>query len=239
MRAGRVVVAWAYSGVLLAFTLPGTAAAQPPSEQPSSASARAGGAELGVGYGLLVGSGPGSITSTTRARTPAIGGSIELDAGWRALPALTVGVWGFGAQFSEAVAHPSPADGYAAGAGVQGTVHFRPDATDADPWLMVGAGWRAEWLRFVSDGVTTEQGIDLVRAHAGVDLRVSPTLALGPMVGGSLSTSLSEETESGRWHPTPVAKLNAFVLAGIRATLDVPLQRARPTRTAREVVLPP
>jgi hypothetical protein len=221
-----MVVAWASAA---AFAVARTAGAQAGSEpQPSGASAAAGGAEVAVGFGLLAGSGAGSVYRTARARTPGTGGSIELDAGWRALPELAVGVWGFGAQLSEAVARPSPADVFAAGAGIQGTVHFRPAATDYDPWLMVGSGWRAEWLNFPYDGVTAEQGMELVRAHAGVDLRVWPTLALGPMVGASLTTYVLESTEGGPWHAIPGPRWNAFVVAGVRATLDVPLKTNAP-----------
>jgi hypothetical protein len=236
MHAGRVVGAGVF---LAAFALTRTAAAQAGFQpQPWAANTAAAGAEVGVGFGLLASSGAGSTYSTTRARAPAIGGSIELDAGWLALPQLAVGVWGFGAQLSEAVARPSPADVFEAGAGIQGTLHLRPYATDYDPWLMVGSGWRAQWFSFPHDGVTTEQGMELVRVQAGVDLRASPTLALGPMVGASLSTYVLEATEGGPWHAIPGPRLNGFVVAGVRATLDLPLPTTRAVRPAREAALP-
>jgi hypothetical protein len=101
------------------------------------------------------------------------------------------------------VARPSPADVFEAGAGIAGTRHFRPDATEGDPWLLIGSGWRAQWFSFPYDGVTAEQGMDLLRAHVGVDLRATPTIALGPMIGGSLSAYVLEAAAGGPGTQSP------------------------------------
>jgi hypothetical protein len=231
MRGKRMAIAVASFGAL---ALARNAAAQVPSEprRPSGADT-AGFAEVGLGLGLVAGSGAGSTYGTTRVQTPGIGGAIELDAGWRVLPELAVGVWGFGSRLSEAATPPSPADAYTAGAGIQGTWHFRPDAPDFDPWLMVGSGWKARWLDFRSDGVTAEHGMDVARLQVGVDLRLSATVALGPMIGASLSTYLLEATAGGPWHAIRAPRFDAFGVAGVRGTFDVAPRRTPPPVSAR------
>jgi hypothetical protein len=234
MRGGPTTVATVALASLAALALPQTAAGQPVEPVRPTAGPVAGGAEIGIGWSVLAGSGAISMSDGARARAAGVGGALELDAGWRALPALTVGAWGFGAQLSESAARPSTAGVYTAGAGIQGTWHFRPGAPDYDPWLLVGAGWRGQWLNFLSDGVTAEHGLEAVRVQAGVNLRVLPTVALSPVVGGSLSTYLTESAQSGPWRAISSSRWDAFVVAGVRATIDIPVVARPAATTARE-----
>jgi hypothetical protein len=184
--------------------------------------------ELGIGAGAVDGWSVLEATTAPHARVPGGGGAVELSGGWRAAPHLAIGVWGFGAQLSETPALPSTAGAYAAGAGAEGTWHFRPGATDADPWVSLGSGWRALWLTFLSDGTTAQHGIELARVRVGVDLRATPGIALGPVVGASVATVVTEEVQGGPWHLVPATRLDTFVFAGVRATVDVPLHRRPP-----------
>jgi hypothetical protein len=184
--------------------------------------------ELGVGAGATGGWGTFGTSNVAPIRTPGGGGALELEPSWRALPVLGVGVYGWGAQLSETAALPSPGDALQAGAGIQGTLHFAPSAPKLDPWLSLGSGWRGQWLDYVGPGSIAQNGWDFVRARAGVDARVSPTLALAPVVGASLTRYYTEQFPGVPWSSIPSAGLDVYVFAGVRATLDYALHPRRP-----------
>jgi hypothetical protein len=182
--------------------------------------------ELGISGGFA--DGWGSLNSPTPGgvRVPGSGGQLEIDAGVRVLPNLALGAYGFGGQLSDSAAIPITADVFAAGAGLQGTVHLRPAARDADPWLSLGAGWRGQYLSFQGgNGYIAQDGVDMFRARVGVDLRVSPTLALSPVLGASLSTFVTESIQGAPWTSLHGFPVNTFVFGGVRATLDIPFER--------------
>lgn len=221
---------WTVPVLLEATTLAPELLAQELPVAPAGATGRA--IEIGIGGGFTDGWGNLTSASPPAVRLPGAGGQLELDAGLRVLPSLAVGAYGFGAQLSETAALPTTADVFQAGAGLQGTLHFRPSATDADPWLSLGAGWRGQWLTYVGDhGFTAQNGIDMLRARVGLDMRVSPTLALSPVLGVSLSTFVTQSVLGSPWSSTGPFLLDTFVFAGVRATIDLPLERrpGRPT----------
>jgi hypothetical protein len=80
--------------------------------------------------------------------------------------------------------------------------------------------------------------LELLPAGAGLDRRASPSIALGPMIGGSLSAYVLEATAGGPWHAIPGPRLNAFAVAGVRATLDIPLPTTRLPRTTAAATMP-
>ncbi len=197
------------------------AAAQPEPPPPAPVGAHGGVAELGVNFGFVDAFGDVSTQTPAHQRTAGFGGTIELDAGWRLSAPLALGVFGFGTQLSQTPAAPWSADVYEAGAGVAATWHIRPSATDYDPWIAIGSGWRAQWLAYLSDSTTTQHGVEMLRARVGVDLRASPSVALSPVLGASLSTFLVEEVQGGAWRAISSPAVNTFVFAGVRATVDL------------------
>lgn len=225
-------IAWAMLVVLAASVFASEALAQEVPEPSVAASGRS--FELGFsggvsdGWGILT---SGSPPSPPSVRTAGAGGQLELDAGLRVVPRLTLGVYGFGAQLSETAAYPSSADAFTAGAGLQGTVHFLP-ARYINPWVSLGGGWRGQWLTYAQGGFTALDGVDFFRARVGANLHVSPTVALSPVVGASLSTFLVEQVPgTTTWTKVQTLTMNTFIFVGARATLDFPLERrpARPT----------
>jgi hypothetical protein len=219
MRAGL-------HGCVAAALILSSAAAAHAQEVPAEApmGARGNAFELGLAGGLLQGYGPASAGGAGAVLNPGTGGALEADLGWRASSNLAIGVWGHGAQLgvTGAQAPPAiPASLYEAGAGLGGTWHFRPSATDFDPWVSLGTGWRGQWFGYGNGGTYAEHGLELARGRVGLDVRVSRTVAIGPVIGGSMDAYLTQELPSGRWVAVSGRPVAGSLFAGIRGTLDV------------------
>lgn len=223
MRAGRLVRIAALAALAVVASTPAFAQ-EVSSPAPVGATGHA--IELGVGGAWT--DGWGTMDRSTRGpnRVPGMGGALQLDLGARVLPWLTIGAYGFGAQLSIIPAVPAAATAYQAGAGLAGTWHMRP-AAQTDPWLAIGAGWRGQWLAFLNGNATAQHGMDFLNARAGVDLRVSPSVALSPVLGAALGSYFLQEIHGGPWQAVGRPGLDTYVFAGLRATLDVPT-RTRP-----------
>jgi hypothetical protein len=211
---------------MLALALPVPVFAQ--EAPPPRASVGAGGhaVELGVSAGATYGWGTLGNSNVGATVNPGAGGALELEPSWRALPFLAVGAYGWGAQLGATAALPSPGYVLQAGAGVQGTVHLVPAASDLDPWLSLGSGWRGQWLNNLS-GSLSQDGWEIVRARAGLDSRINPGLALGPVIGASLTRYYTQELPGGSFMGVSPG-LDVYVFAGVRATLDYALHPRRP-----------
>jgi hypothetical protein len=149
--------------------------------------------EIGVVTGYAQGGGKlgGAAGSLEDISGP--GGSVEVDLGYRILPELGIGAYGTYARFANGDSISSSTDVLGASAGVQATWHFRPERS-VDPWLSLGTGWKGLWLNPASGKVTSLQGLDLARLQLGVDYRVSKDMAIAPVVGGTLSMFLAEDS---------------------------------------------
>jgi hypothetical protein len=103
--------------------------------------------------------------------------------------------------YSSSGLYPSSANNttwtFGTSAGVQANYHF---GTSARPWIGLGTGWHGYWLS-QDGGTTAYQGLDLVRLQLGLDVPVTPSFTLAPVLGVTLSTFLSQKTPSGA--PTP------------------------------------
>jgi outer membrane protein W len=159
----------------------------------------------------------------------------EVDIGYRANPHLMVGAYGSATQFNAndrltQVFTPGT-DVRTATAGVQANWHFRPYRA-VDPWVGLGAGYRGFWVIPERGGITTRQGLDLARFRAGVDYRLSPEVALGPIVGVDASMLLSEKLPGAAGYTgIPNRTVTGFVFAGIGGRFDM-LGYAEPANVA-------
>lgn len=182
-------------------------------QQGVPAPARAFELTVGTGYtqpfGLLR-SGVG-FPSVARA-----GIGIDIAAGYRMTPH-----WGIslGGQYQELIAEQADATrGAAATAAVQ--YHLAP-TTRLDPWLELGAGYRALWSVPQNNGpVVLNHGFQLVRARIGFDLRASPDVAFGPVIGADLTTFLWEDI-SGDNRAISNPAVSTFVFAGLQGRFDM------------------
>jgi len=98
-------------------------------------------------------------------------------------------------------------------AGLEGQYHFLPSRR-SDPWVGLGFGWRGYW----SDrglGSYGLQGLDLARVRVGVDYRLTPTFAAGPVLGITATDMLRASPPQGTgYSEADGRKVNTFVFAG-------------------------
>jgi hypothetical protein len=150
------------------------------------------------------------------------GGAIQLGAGYRLIPQLTLGVYGSGAMFARADEAEQSTKAYSAAAGVQADWHFIPAGHEVDPWLSLGTGWRGYWAH-TDQGTNSMQGMELAKLQIGVDYRVDESLALSPVVGVDLSTFFAQSTPAAEaFHNISNPNVNTFVFAGLQGRFDVP-----------------
>jgi hypothetical protein len=182
--------------------------------------------ELGAGAGFAQAWSPATGGRTGRVLTTGAGAALSLDLGYRASANLGIGIWGEGAELGATVLRPVASSLYAAAAGIGGTWHFRPRASDVDPWVALGTGWRGQWFGYQGGGTYSEHGLEMARARVGVDLRVSPSIAIGPVAGGAVDLFLTQQVPGGPWIRVASSKLAESLFAGVRGTFDVPLHQA-------------
>ncbi|HEX7839910.1 MAG TPA: hypothetical protein VF469_20680 [Kofleriaceae bacterium] len=146
--------------------------------------------EVALGGGYTQGAGGAGVIGSIEDVTGP-GGTIEVQLGYRASPKFGAGVFGTVARFRHGDAIGDGSRAYGATAGVQAVWHGS-DTRSIDPWISVGAGWRGLWLERAGVQRSSMQGIELVRVQLGVDYRLTPRLAVAPVVAASLSVFLVE-----------------------------------------------
>jgi hypothetical protein len=150
------------------------------------------------------------------------GGAVQLGAGYRLIPQLTLGLYGSGAMFARADEAEPSTKVYSAAAGVQADWHFIPGGHEFDPWLSLGTGWRGYWAH-TDQGTNSMQGMELAKLQIGVDYRVDEWLALSPVVGVDLSTFFTQSTPAaGAFHNISNPDVNTFLFAGLQGRFDIP-----------------
>jgi hypothetical protein len=159
---------------------------------------------------------------------------IGLGLGYRIHEYWSVGLIG---QYNEI----NPAGGIDGGnvrggfAGVDATYHFAPYRR-VDPFLSFGAGYRVLWTN--PPGALnnfTRHGVQLARAAVGLDLRVSPDVAIAPFVGADLNMFLFEDAEATGNRNLSDPRFNTFVQGGLQGRFDIGGRRVIPA--ASDVVV--
>ena len=95
--------------------------------------------ELGIGAGYAQGAGKLGGGMNNLEDVASAGGAVEIDAGARIIPNLSVGLYGTFSQSAKGDQLPSSTDVYSASAGIQAAWHFRP-STSVDPFVNLGTG---------------------------------------------------------------------------------------------------
>lgn len=176
--------------------------------------------ELAVGGGYTQGAGgAGVIGSIQDVAGP--GGTIELQLGYRMTSRLVAGAYGNVARFRHGDAIGDGSRAWGASAGVQAAWHSS-DSRAVDPWVSVGAGWRGLWIERPGMQRTSMQGIELLRIQLGIDYRVTPHLAVAPVIAASLSTFLVENAVmADDFTPILDKRLNLYGFAGCIGRFDL------------------
>jgi hypothetical protein len=177
--------------------------------------------EIGVGGGYTQGAGDVGKSAATVHDLSGPGATVELKVGYRVIPSLAFGAYGSLAQFSAGDTLADGTDVRSATAGVFADWHFRPDRS-VDPWLGLSSGWRGLWLVPDSGKNTSLQGWEIVRLQAGLDYRISPEVAIAPVVGAGLNVFLShDDPTTTDYQNVTDPRANVFFFGGLQARFDV------------------
>jgi hypothetical protein len=149
--------------------------------------------EIAVATGYTQGGGKLGGTLGNLEDVAGPGGTVEVDLGYRLIPQLTVGVYGTLSKHQHGDAIAGDTNLLAATAGLQAAWHFRSDAA-IDPWVSLGTGWRSLWLSPENGKVTSLQGFELARLQIGADYRITKDIAISPVIGGSVSMFVSQDS---------------------------------------------
>jgi hypothetical protein len=209
----------------ISLFVPGIAFAQPESSETTTGfdhpvPAVKNAVEIGVAVGYTqgggkLGGGMGNLEDVSHQ-----GGTVELSLGYRILPQLSVGAYGSFAQYSRGDAIDSNTDVLGATAGIQTAWHIRP-ARSVDPWLSFGAGWKSLWFSPSNGSTTSLQGIELARLQLGVDYRLSKDIAIAPVIGGSISTFVSQDMTMANQTEINDKKVSLTGFAGLSGRFDL------------------
>jgi hypothetical protein len=178
------------------------------------------GLELAVGGGYTQGfggaGGAGSLEEVTGA-----GGSVEVQVGLRASPRFSLGVYGTLARFERGEAMGIGSRALGATAGIQAAWHARPSRSLA-PWISVGAGWRGLWLAPNDAANSSVHGLEVVRVQLGVDYRITPGLAITPVIGAGASVFVLEDAVMpGDFTAVHGRQLGAYGFTGVLGRFDL------------------
>ena len=171
--------------------------------------------ELKVGTGYTQGFGmvaPGQgIPSVAGA-----GIGVHVDTDYRMTPHASVGIQGEYQEFRSEL--NTAARGVTGNIGV--TVHGAP-FSHGDPWLRLGTGYRLLWS-VDPPGVPTTllHGFELAKATLGYDVRVSPDIALAPVVGADLNLFVWQD-QAGTNTQLSSAQVGMFIFAGVQGRFDM------------------
>ncbi|HEX3765910.1 MAG TPA: hypothetical protein VHW23_44740 [Kofleriaceae bacterium] len=148
------------------------------------------------------------------------GGTVELQLGYRLSSTFGVGAYGTVARFRHGDAIGDGSRAYGATAGLQAVWHSS-DTRSIDPWLSVGAGWRGLWVNRIGAQPSSMQGIELLRLQLGIDYRLSPHLAIAPVISASVSTFLVENAVMpDEFTQVQDKRLNLYGFAGVLGRFD-------------------
>lgn len=181
--------------------------------------APSGAAELTVGggytqgFGQVTKGGANNINDLANA-----GGAVEVGLSSRMTPYTSVGVTGAYEQYSTGRTLDTESSARGASFGLNAQYHFAPYRR-ADPWVKLGVGYRLLWQNPSLGPNVLYHGFELAKAQIGVDVRVSPMLAIGPMVGADLNLLLWQRA-GGENTRIEDPRVNTFVFAGLQARFD-------------------
>ena len=175
--------------------------------------------ELAVGGGYAQGVGGAGSAGNLEDMTGA-GGTVEVQLGLRVTPTFSIAGYGTLARFQPGDAMTGGGRAHAATAGLQVAWHAR-ESRSVDPWISVGAGWRGLWLSPNAASSSSAHGVELVRVQLGVDYRISPTVAITPVIGASASMFLVEDGPMSDLTSIHDKQLDLYGFTGVLGRFDI------------------
>jgi hypothetical protein len=149
------------------------------------------------------------------------GGGGELKLGFRAIAPLTIGVfggcWPLGSSDVTAMSGTSTT----ATAGLFADWHFRVDRSVV-PWVGLSTGWRGFWVLPDEGDTTSMHGLEIARLQLGVDYRLTPGIAIAPMIGASMAMFLTQEAPgTSGYERVSGSQVTFFFFGGLQARFDL------------------
>jgi hypothetical protein len=175
--------------------------------------------EIAVGGGYTQGVGGAGSAGQLEDITGA-GGTAEVQLGLRVTPTFSIGAYGTLARFQPGDAMTTGGRAHAATAGLQAIWHAR-ESRSLDPWISVGAGWRGLWLSPKDAASSSAYGAELVRVQLGVDYRISPSVAITPVIGASASVFVVEGGPMTDLSSIDDKELNLYGFTGLLGRFDI------------------
>jgi hypothetical protein len=167
--------------------------------------------EIGLGFGSAQGYGH---AESGGPRLDDMGIGADVSVGWRINPRWMVGVYSSSALYP---AMEGGASTVGTAAGVQANYHF---SSKLRPWVGLGAGWHGYWISYQGER-KAYQGADLARLQLGVDVPITPSFSVEPLLGLTLATFAPQKNLAGSASDARSSSLSVFVLIGALARFDL------------------
>jgi hypothetical protein len=182
-------------------------------------------AAQGLPFGKVDGSPGDSLNQTFAFATPLI-----VDVGYRVDPKLSIGVYGSYAFASSArvLRDDCSALGVRCATadirlGLEAQVHSS-SARVWDPWIGLGSGYERAEINTTS-GQSSISGWEILHVDAGIDLRPSNAVGLGPFVTWTLGQYDYESLPGQGVKAVTDRNFHEWLLVGVRGTLDIQVGR--------------
>jgi hypothetical protein len=172
------------------------------------------------GFGMLTPS-----RSVNDVATAGIG--VALDADYRIDPRWSIGLQGEYQEFANNPAVNFATRGLATNVGA--TYHGSP-FVHGDPWVRLAAGYRLLWEVSGAGGPPNSlvHGFQVAKATLGYDVRLSPAVAISPLIGADLDAFVWQN-QGGASTTFSSPALGAYFFAGVQGRFDVGAASATPT----------
>ncbi len=177
--------------------------------------------ELQIGGGFTEGFGNVAERFPSVRDLSGPGGTVQATIGFRASPGFMIGLYGSAAQLTRGDTLARGTDVRSATAGIQADFHFRPSYA-LDPWVSVASGWRGMWTDPDVGKTTSFHGLEIARLQVGLDFRLTPGVAVAPVVGGDASMFLTADREgTDGFANIESPRVNVFLFGGLQARFDI------------------
>lgn len=146
------------------------------------------------------------------------GMGLDLGVGYRLTPNLLVG------GYATFTGHGTDRDDTGAvtmAIGAKADWHFRPSSR-LDPWVSVGTGIKMMGIE-VGDRDQALTGLELAKVQVGLDYRISPRFAIGPVIGTSATVYRTQydDAMSDNARDIDDKSVNWTITAGVLGRFDV------------------
>jgi hypothetical protein len=153
------------------------------------------------------------------------GSAAGVSVGYRIDPRFSIAAEGQYSQFARPLTSPEGSQVRGVTTGVNLTYHLQPTMR-LDPWVSYGVGYRGIGESQPGTASAMSHAIELGKLRAGIDLRTTPSIAVGPVIGADLDYFVAGRAPGGaaggaETETLSARRLSTFVFAGVQGRFDV------------------